>query len=638
MTQSYAARQSLFTYASPKPLEKFQYVFIPLQKKTVTGIVVKNVSMPSFATKEIVKSLPYFLNPGQQKLISFIKQFYMATEAQALEPFIPSFLQTDFRPAKETASPPQFAASPLPPLTSEQTSALQTLRSPAAQGTVIVHGDTGTGKTRLFIERIKDTLAQHKTVLLLCPEIALVPHLHSELTKQFGHVVGMYHSSLTPKKRSSVWQQVQDGTLQIVVGTRSALFLPLHNVGLIVLDESHEPAYKQEEGVRYHATRLASVLAHSFGAQLLLASATPLVVDIYRALEQKRPIIRLTKPAITSDHTVETHVIDMKQKDVLSSNSLVSLELVKKIETALQNKEQALVYLNRRGTARAILCASCGWQAVCPTCSVAMTYHHDHHELKCHTCGLKMAVPHSCPACRSNDILFKSAGTKALAQWLQKRFPGSVVARFDTDNSKSESLAERHNQVKEGAIDILVGTQMLVKGLDLPKLAVVGILAADLSLQIPDYSAEERTYQLINQAIGRVGRGHRMGNVILQTYNPDNKVIQQALAKNYDDFYTTQIEQRLLYAYPPLTDIAVLWCFKKSAQAALKHAVEVLDYIRKNNPKVTFVGPALSLHSNKVGYATAQIVVKSTQRSLLNNVVQNLPNGWQYDLEPVQLL
>ena len=328
----------------------------------------------------------------------------------------------------------------------------------------------------------------------------------------------------------------------------------------------------------------------------------------------------------------------MKQKDVLSSNSLVSLELVKKIETALQNKEQALVYLNRRGTARAILCASCGWQAVCPTCSVAMTYHHDHHELKCHTCGLKMAVPHSCPACRSNDILFKSAGTKALAQWLQKRFPGSVVARFDTDNSKSESLAERHNQVKEGAIDILVGTQMLVKGLDLPKLAVVGILAADLSLQIPDYSAEERTYQLINQAIGRVGRGHRMGNVILQTYNPDNKVIQQALAKNYDDFYTTQIEQRLLYAYPPLTDIAVLWCFKKSAQAALKHAVEVLDYIRKNNPKVTFVGPALSLHSNKVGYATAQIVVKSTQRSLLNNVVQNLPNGWQYDLEPVQLL
>ena len=288
VTQSYAARQSLFTYASPKPLEKFQYVFIPLQKKTVTGIVVKNVSMPSFATKEIVKSLPYFLNPGQQKLISFIKQFYMATEAQALEPFIPSFLQTDFRPAKETASPPQFAASPLPPLTSEQTSALQTLRSPAAQGTVIVHGDTGTGKTRLFIERIKDTLAQHKTVLLLCPEIALVPHLHSELTKQFGHVVGMYHSSLTPKKRSSVWQQVQDGTLQIVVGTRSALFLPLHNVGLIVLDESHEPAYKQEEGVRYHATRLASVLAHSFGAQLLLASATPLVVDIYTCARTKK--------------------------------------------------------------------------------------------------------------------------------------------------------------------------------------------------------------------------------------------------------------------------------------------------------------------------------------------------------------
>jgi primosomal protein N' (replication factor Y) (superfamily II helicase) len=321
----------------------------------------------------------------------------------------------------------------------------------------------------------------------------------------------------------------------------------------------------------------------------------------------------------------------MKQHQEFTSNSLVSKELLKCIESAIKNKEQALVYLNRRGTARAIVCAACGWQAERPHCNVSLTYHHDYHKLTCHTCGYKKTVPSACPDCGSADILFKSAGTKALASWLQKQFPNANVARFDTDNTKSESLAE-------GAVDILVGTQMLVKGLDLPKLSVVGIVAADLSLQIPDFSAEERTYQLINQAIGRVGRGHRSGTVILQTFNPDNKVIHQALAKKYEDFYTTQIQQRTDYAYPPITDIATLWCFKKSSTTAMQHAQDVLQQLRTKHTKVTFVGPALAHHTKKVTFATAQIVVKSTQRSLLNAVVNDLPSGWQYDLEPVQLL
>jgi primosomal protein N' (replication factor Y) len=407
---------------------------------------------------------------------------------------------------------------------------------------------------------------------------------------------------------------------------------------MIVIDESHEPAYKQEEGIRYHATRVASVIASEQKAQLILASATPLVGDMYMAVQKKRPIIRMTQSAVASDSTVASKVIDMKTREEFSTHPMLSHTLLKAIETALQNGEQSLVYLNRRGTARAILCHKCGWQAMCPNCDVSLTYHHDAYNLRCHTCGYSTSVPRACPTCHSSEILFKSAGTKALADWLAKHFSQATVARFDTDNLKAESLHERHADVASGKLDILVGTQMLVKGLDLQNLSVVGIVAADLSLQIPDFSAEERTYQLLCQAVGRVGRGHRSGSTIVQTFNPQNKVIQQALTKNYDAFYTTQIEQRITYHYSPLFNMATFWCSKKTAESALQLAQKVYANLCKISPETEFLGPVITFHPKKRAHATAQIVVKSTHRSELISLANQLPTGWQYDLEPTHLL
>jgi primosomal protein N' (replication factor Y) len=328
----------------------------------------------------------------------------------------------------------------------------------------------------------------------------------------------------------------------------------------------------------------------------------------------------------------------MKERDEFTRHPMLSNTLLKEIGDALQRSEQSLVYLNRRGTARVILCSSCGWQAMCPTCDIALTYHHDAHQLRCHTCGYHEATPTACPVCKSTDIVFKSAGTKALADWLQKHFPSAKVGRFDTDNLLKESLAERHEEVASGAIDILVGTQMLVKGLDLPHLSVVGIVAADLSLQIPDFSAEERTYQLLRQAIGRVGRGHTHGTTVIQTFNPENQVIQQAVSKNYDEFYTTQIEQRKVFQFSPMMNIATFWCSRRTAASALEAANKVLMHLKKNSKNCTFLGPVLTFHPRRRGYQSAQIVVKSSARSEIALLAALLPSGWQYDLEPINLL
>lgn len=640
--QEYTARESVFTYAYPAELSIFSLVLVPLQRTEAAGIIVKKTQEPSFKTKQISQVLSYQFGPLQRQLVRFIKEYYAATEAQALQLFTPAFLGkiASKDPPIEVRNDHALvlaAFASLPLLTIEQSSALEVLRAHPVD-TVVLHGDTGSGKTRVYLERARDIIAAGSSVVILTPEIALIPQLLKQFKACFGSIVMTYHSQATNNARAQVWQRIALGQQCIVIGTRSALFLPFQKLGLVVVDESHEPAYKQEEGIRYHASRIASVMAGHAKAQLILGSATPLVSDMYLAAQRGKPVIRMTTPAIVSDKITTSVVVDMKDRQEFTLHPMLSNTLLSEVGAALERGEQSLVYLNRRGTARLILCSSCGWQAMCPTCDIALTYHHDSHELRCHTCGYHSNVPTSCPICKSTDILFKSAGTKALADWLQKRFTMAKVGRFDTDNKLSESLSERHAEVASGEIDILVGTQMLVKGLDLSHLSVVGIVAADLSLQIPDFSAEERTYQLLQQAIGRVGRGHTHGTTVIQSFNPDNKIISQAINKNYDEFYTTQIEQRKTYGFSPVIFIAAFWCSRKTAATALEAAKKVTDYLKKSTQICTFFGPVITFHPRRRGHQSAQIVVKSASRHELNRLAGLLPDGWQYDLEPINLL
>lgn len=636
VVQEYAGRESVFTYSSDFDIAVFSLVLVPLQNKKAPGIIVRKTQEPTFKTKLIASISIHKLGILQRHLVRFITDYYATTEAQSLQLFIPSYLE---KLATKTPDPIQKIVlfPDLPPLTTEQTEAMRILRAHPAE-TNLLHGETGSGKTRVYLERTRDVLGTGKSILIMTPEIALVPQLLKQFKACFGDIVQAYHSKLSVGKRAEVWQRLALGQQGVIIGTRSALFLPFQELGLVVLDESHEPAYKQEEGVRYHATRIASVLAKKANSQLILGSATPLVSDIYLALRRGKPVIRMLNSAITSDKSSSVEVIDMKTREEFTRHPMLSNTLLKAIETALQRGEQSLIYLNRRGTARIILCATCGWQAMCPICDIALTYHHDSYDLRCHTCGHHEAVPSSCPICNGTNIVFKSAGTKALADWLEKHFKTAKIGRFDTDNLLAESLHERHEEVASGEVDILVGTQMLVKGLDLPHLSVVGIVAADLSLQIPDFSAEERTYQLLRQAIGRVGRGHTQGTTVIQTFNPDNRIINEAIVKNYDDFYTTQIEQRRTFQFSPITNIAAFWCSTKSAASAMEKAEKVLAHLKKNSKNCTFLGPVITFHPRRHGYQSAQIVVKNVSRAEISRLAHLLPTGWQYDLEPINLL
>lgn len=640
VTQEYLASESVFTYEYDGDVSEFCFVSVPIQKKHVVGLVIRKTTRPKFKTKPIETVYSFGLDPIQRRLIRQLKDYYAATEAQVLQLFIPSFLakiKSNDQPTTKSVAPK--TSLPNVELTAEQQAALKTLRLEPNQ-TVLLHGVTGSGKTLIYLHRTADVVKNGGSALIMCPEIGLLPQLAAQFVASFGpDAVAIYHSALTTKQRAKIWADVAWGKVKILLGTRSALFLPLKNIQLIVIDESHEPAYKQEEGVRYHATRIASVLSQiESSCQLIIASATPLISDMYLAKDRNKPIISLNSPAKKTDLAIKTEVIDMKDRAKFNKHPMLSSSLLKQIEQTLASGEQALIYLNRRGTARLILCNDCGWQALCPVCDISLTYHHDLYELRCHTCGYKQPTPTICPECNSSEVIFKSAGTKALADWLQKHFKTAKVARFDTDNLSAESLQNRHAEIASGEIDILVGTQMLVKGLDLPKLSLVGIVSADLSLQLPDFSAEERTFQLIVQAMGRIGRGHRSGTTVIQTFNPNNSVIQLALTKNYDAFYTTQIEQRFRFNFPPKVFMAKLWCSKRSAASALQAANKLMPLLLKILPNAQFLGPVLSFHPKKNAHMTSQIVVKTANASDLRKLANQLPSGWQFDLEPINLL
>jgi primosomal protein N' (replication factor Y) len=331
-------------------------------------------------------------------------------------------------------------------------------------------------------------------------------------------------------------------------------------------------------------------------------------------------------------------VVDMRQSELFSRNRLLSNVLLDHITTALQRGEQSLVYLNRRGTANIVLCNACGWQSLCPNCDLALTYHGDAHELRCHICGHIAPLPTSCPVCDNAEILLKSVGTKAIVDILTKLFPTARIQRFDTDARKSERLEQHLDDLAAGSADIIVGTQMVGKGLDLPKLSVVGVVNADSSLLIPDYTAAEHTYQLLAQVIGRVGRGHRAGTVIVQTYDPENMTIQTAIHRQWQEFYESELRERKLFRFPPYTHLLKLQVLRATSTAAEKAATKLVTTIATDYPEVLLEGPAPSFHPRERGQYSWQLLVKSTNRSALVTIIKALPSGWSYDIDPVNLL
>ena len=634
---SYKGREPL-TYHSDRELAIGSIVQVPLRRTTALGFIVHSASRPHFATKAIseIFNLPALPAPTA-KLALWLSSYYPSGLGSIGQQFLPKTLTRKTVPEDDSAYETPRATDKLPPLTSDQSRVVAAIGEP---DTYTLHGETGTGKTRIYIELAQRTLAAGKSVVILTPEISLTPQLAKNFKTAFGDQVLVTHSQLTEKERRTIWLHIiaSDKPL-LIIGPRSALFTPLKNIGLIVMDESHEPSYKQEQSPHYLTSKVAAQLAAFHRAILVLGSATPSIGDYFIAEQRQKPILRITalaQPGAFKPPRID--IVDLRNRANFTRSPHLSDQLLTAVDAALRAGEQSLLFLNRRGTARVVLCEQCGWQAVCDHCNLPLTYHGDTHIMQCHTCGRSKPAVSSCPVCGNPKIVLKSIGTKSIVDNISSIFPNARIQRFDTDNKKSERIEQHYTSILNGNIDIIVGTQILAKGLDLPKLSVVGVVIADTSLNFPDYTADERTFQLLRQVIGRVGRGHRDSSVILQTYDPSNFIVQAAANNNWDDYYQRELASRQKFLFPPFCFVIKLACRRASSAVASKKADELAEHIRALGLRVIVDGPAPSMYEKVGNKYQWQLIVKAKQRAELLKIIDILPTDWSYDIDPINLL
>ncbi len=621
------------TYAHPENLKVGQIVSVPLQHKAVVGIVKARANKPGFATKQILSVRPLFVPEKSMKLIEWLADYYPSPLGSIVELFTPPALPKIVDPAPALNFD---ELGLLPKLTPEQAEVIQKIES-SPQKSILIHGDTATGKTRVYLELVLRCLQAGRSAIVITPEIGLTEPLLETFRAAFGNRVVITHSNMTPAERRKVWiQSSQSDDGLVVLGPRSAVFSPLKNTGLIVIDEAHDTAFKQEQAPRYQTTRVAAQLARLHNATFVMGSATPLVSDYFTFKSKELPILRMTLPAITTQTQTTVSLVDLREKDSFSKSAWLSNGLVAAMSEAMKRKEQSLIFLNRRGSARLVLCENCGWQALCPNCDSALTYHHDSHSMRCHSCDFSGEVPSSCPDCGENELVFRSIGTKALETELARLFPAAKISRFDRDTKAEHQLSKQYQSIKEGHVDIIIGTQTIAKGFDLPKLSVAGVIQADSGLQIPDYTANERTFQLISQVSGRVGRGHLPGQLFIQSYRPDSPLIKQAITKDYLAFYEAELQQRKQFNFPPYTHILKITASRASSKSALK-ACQDFQKRLSNTSGLIVEGPSPRFIEKKSGKYAWHLIVKSPTRGALVKIIKESGN-YIFDLDPSDLL
>lgn len=421
----------------------------------------------------------------------------------------------------------------------------------------LIYGVTGSGKTEVYLRLIKKVLDSGKNAIVLVPEISLTPQITNRFLARFGDVVAILHSGLSLGERYDEWKKIKSNKCRIVIGARSAIFAPLSNIGIIIIDEEHDTSYKSETSPKYDAKEVADYVAVTEEIPLVMGSATPDIVTYYKALNGEINLFEL-KNRVSKFGLPEVEIVDMREELATGNKTVFSRKLYYAMKEAIKNKEQIMLFLNRRGYSTFIMCRDCGYVVKCEDCDVSMTYHLDSNKLVCHYCGKTKDVMSTCPSCGSKNIRYFGSGTQKIEVEIKKYFPEASVIRMDVDTTRVKGGHEKIlTKFKDEKIDILLGTQMIAKGHDFSNVTLVGILAADSSLNIGDYRANERTFQLLTQMAGRAGRGAKKGTAIIQTYMPDEFSIDAAKEQDYERFYATEINMREKLNYPPFCDIIV---------------------------------------------------------------------------------
>ena len=493
-------------------------------------------------------------------------------------------------------------------------------------GVQLLHGVTGSGKTEVYLRSVQDTLARGKTALVLVPEIALTLWTGRQCRAWFGarfEGVAVLHSALSDVERAREWWRVRNGEARVVVGTRSAVFAPLENLGLVIVDEEQENTYKQEETPRYHGRDVAIVRAKLENATALLGSATPSLETYHNAANGKYELLTMST-RVENRSLAAVEIVDLRMDfQHTHRTSPISKALADGIAECLQFQTQALVLINRRGYSWSVLCRSCGASVQCANCSISMTYHKNRNRLECHYCGSLQAVPMVCPKCDSKYVYFFGEGSEHLEERLRKEFPGARIARLDRDTARTkQQYQETLGAFAGGALDILVGTQMLAKGHDFQKVTLVGVISADGSLSLPDFRSAERTFQLLTQVAGRAGRGELPGRVLIQTYYPEHYAIQDAVRQDYVSFYERELHYRRMMAYPPFASLANVIVRDTRCENAIQWSRKLSEYFSPHDGKgARILGPASAPLARLKKEHRYQFLLKSPKRSLLTKLL-----------------
>ena len=545
----------------------------------------------------------------------------------AVEELAEVYREPDAPQLKDTAIPMR--------LTDEQTVGLEQITDSFDRGkpeTFLLHGVTGSGKTEIYLRAIKHVLEQGKEAIVLVPEISLTPQMTARFKERFGPLVAVMHSGLSSGEKFDEWRKIQRGEVKVVVGARSAVFAPFENIGIIILDEEHESTYKQEDTPRYHARDVAIKRSEFYNCPVILGSATPSLESYARASKGVYTLLTLRRRAKDQELPNVT-VIDMREELKTGNRSMFSLPLAEAVRTRLERGEQTVLFLNKRGFSSFVLCRDCGTVVECPNCDISLTYHRANERLKCHYCGHEERVPLVCPECESEHIRFFGTGTQKAQEEIAKLFPEARVIRMDVDTTRQKGSHERLlRQFSEGKADILLGTQMIAKGLDFPNITLVGVLAADTTLHLADFRAAEKTFQLMTQVSGRAGRHELAGEVFIQTYSPEHYAIELSKAQHYEPFYEMEMAARRQFGYPPFYFVTLIQFTHEDLLKVADYAEKGTRFLKGNLSRDTVViGPTASAISRVNNRYRYQCLIKYKKEPKLTETLQQLIKFYRTD-------
>jgi len=622
-----------FHYSIPERLSESiavgKRVFVPFQARSMVGYVVglsessdvKDVKpISSVIDKEPV------LSEEMLKLTGWVKDNYFCSWGEAIAAVIPAGIKKGkesigSRLSKTISENQKFPQSQPHVLMEEQSMALKSVIESVDKHefkTYLLHGITASGKTEVYLQAIDHVLSHGRQAIVLVPEISLTPQTIERFSSRFGDHVAVIHSRLTPAKKFLEWKKIKDGKANIVVGARSAIFSPMKNLGVIIIDEEHETSYKQDDVPRYHARDVAEERARLNSCPLILGSATPSLEAYYKAKEGVYKFIKLTK-RIDERLLPKVKIVDMRMELAARRKiAIFSKVMLDAVEATLRCGKQAMIFLNRRGFSTFINCKKCGLVVKCRRCDTVMVYHYENKKLVCHYCNYMMPPPDICPKCRSDYIKYLGLGTEKVESEISHAFPQAHIARMDSDTTVKRGSHDRIlGKFKSGETNLLVGTQMIAKGHDFPEVTLVAVVSADVSLNIPDFRASERTFNLLTQVGGRAGRGDTGGEVIIQTYTPHHYAILCAAKHDYEKFYQEEIVARKELLFPPFINLVKVTVRARNDELAAKVAEELKIAIKAADEKMLVAGPSPAPISRMRGYYRYNIILKHKERLVM---------------------